>query len=173
MAKEKVTLDDIVGRPQQMVIPHEHIRDILAYFKKHYSGYGPASVNKFYEKERIGRVEWEIVHTDKTVEPVSYGRLVSAIQYQNIKGTVAWKTYTYPTNIPLDFWSEVFSQVDKYLVKVEYAKKKQEEELLSIAPVQHDHTNATETVLPGSPTDEKHLGDELHFSGGVPLPNQE
>ncbi len=168
MAKEKTPFDEIAG-PEEFTLTNEEIRDILAVFKRSFGGYGPTGINKFYEKAGVGRVEWQIKKEDKTYEDVPSGRLVSATVIRNIKGTPVWRNYKYPSDIPLDFYNEVFKQVDKYLGKVEFAKTKQLEQLT----LEYDNTNTPPSVLPGGNPDETDTGNELHFSGGVPLPNQE
>lgn len=172
MAREETqkTLDSF-GPPNDFVITNEDCREIIAKFDKRFGGFNPRGINKFYEEAGIARVEWEIKKTDGTTEPVPDGRNLTALVYSGMKEQKGFKNYQYFSDTPLEFWDHIFGQVSKYLAKVDYAKKKELEEL---AKTQPDVTRNNELpVLPTGDSDKERDGEELSIISGILVPDKE
>lgn len=104
-------------------ITKDHIHEVLDKMRANYGEFSTRAVHQFYEKYDIAVIEWEQRRVDGEPTPLPFGRLVIKRHTPEYKGTKVWKDYECKSEYVVDFWDEIFRQVNKYLCKVEYAQK--------------------------------------------------
>lgn len=124
--KKAQSLDDFSNKPEKIIFPPKDMQDFMEILKKGGTGeFSRESFNKFLSKNKYARIAWSFTHKDGTVERFKSGRLMGASVFEGSKGTVIWKGYALPTDIPLFFWEDLYNQCCAYQGRKDYVEQKQ------------------------------------------------